>query len=46
MSKMAIPGRVRRKRGDGTKMPGKKTVSHGTFRCQRKPNSPKCKNKS
>lgn len=23
---------------------GKKTRSHGTFRCVRKPNSPKCKN--
>jgi len=40
MGKVAIPGRPTRKG-----RAGKKNLSHGTFRCRRKPNSPRCKNK-
>lgn len=44
MSKSPIPGRTMKKGADGRIVRGKKIVSHGTYRCQRKPNSPRCKN--
>lgn len=40
MSKVAIRGNVVRK-ARTVKGVGKKTVSHGTFRAKRKPNSPR-----
>lgn len=46
MSKQHIPGREHKKRQDGTRIKGHKIVSHGTYRCARKPNSPRCKNKA
>jgi len=42
MSKTAIPGRKVVKDNNGNKLSTKAT-SHGTFRCERKPNSPRCK---
>lgn len=46
MSKVAIPGRILRKGADGKRIAGRKIVSHGTFRCKRKPHSPRCRNMS
>lgn len=40
MSKTACVNNVQR-----AKAIGKKSVSHGTYRCKRKPNSPRCKGK-
>jgi len=45
MSKTAIPHRNRKTDPNGNKL-SRKHVSHGTFRCERKPNSPRCKNKA
>ena len=45
MAKMHIDGRSNKKHANGTRL-GAKNTSHGTYRCQRKPNSPRCKNKA
>lgn len=42
MSKMSIPGRDSKKDVNGNRL-GRKSVSHGTFRCSRHPNSKRCK---
>jgi hypothetical protein len=42
MGKVAIGNRKPVKDSNGNKLNGKAT-SHGTFRCVRKPNSPRCK---
>lgn len=45
MSKSAIPNIPQPKRnGSGKIVKVQKTVSHGTYRCKRKPNSKRCKN--
>ena len=45
MSKSAIPYVPKPKRnGSGKIVKVQKTVSHGTYRCKRKPNSKRCKN--
>ena len=45
MSKSAIPYVPKSKRnGSGKIVKVQKTVSHGTYRCKRKPNSKRCKN--
>ena len=45
MSKSAIPYIPQSKRnGSGKIVNEHKTVSHGTYRCKRKPNSKRCKN--
>jgi len=45
MSKTPIPGVKPGKRdASGSIIRLRKAVSHGTFRCKRKPNSPRCKN--
>jgi len=42
MSKTAVPGVVAKKDPNGNRL-AKKTLSHGTFRCKRHPNSKRCK---
>jgi hypothetical protein len=42
MSKTMIDGVTARRDQNGNKI-SKKSMSHGTYRCQRHPNSPKCK---
>ena len=45
MSKSAIPHVPQPKRnGSGKIVKVQKTVSHGTYRCKRKPNSKRCRN--
>ncbi len=45
MSKSAIPFVPKpKKNGSGKMVNEHKTVSHGTYRCKRKPNSKRCKN--
>ena len=45
MSKTPIPNVPQPKRDASGKVRKlRKSVSHGTFRCKRKPNSPRCKN--
>jgi hypothetical protein len=46
MAKTHIPGRAHKKRADGSRVRGKKIVSHGTYRCKRKPTSPRCRNQA
>jgi len=41
MSKNAIPGVKFKKDPNGNKL-SKKASSHGSYRCKRKPNSPRC----
>ena len=43
MSKTAIPGVSAKRDANGNKI-SKKSTSHGSYRCQRKPNSKRCKN--
>jgi hypothetical protein len=43
MSKTSIEGVKRRKDHNGNCI-SKKTLSHGTYRCKRHPNSKRCKN--
>ncbi|GEM_PF-3402225 len=45
MSKTVIAG-VKRKRGANGNNINKKSLSHGSYRCARKPNSKRCKNQS
>jgi len=45
MSKTMIDGVARRTDANGNKIT-KKSMSHGTYRCTRKPNSKRCKNKA
>jgi len=42
MSKIAIDGVKRKTDANGNKI-SKKSYSHGTYRCKRKPNSKRCK---
>lgn len=42
MSKSIIEGVVYKKDANGNKI-SKKRLSHGTYRCKRKPNSKKCR---
>ena len=41
MSKSIIPGIVTKKDNNGNKI-SKKRLSHGTYRCKRRPNSKRC----
>jgi hypothetical protein len=45
MSKTTIPGVTYKKDSNGNKI-SKKRMSHGSYRCKRKPNSPECLNGS
>jgi len=42
MSKTMIDGVARKRDANGNAI-SKKSMSHGTYRCQRKPNSKRCK---
>jgi hypothetical protein len=42
MSKNAIDGVIFKKDSNGNRL-SKKGMSHSTYRCKRKPNSPRCK---
>jgi len=42
MSKSQIEGLKRKTDANGNKI-SKKSTSHGSYRCKRKPNSPRCK---
>lgn len=42
MSKNSVPYVIVKKDQNGNKI-NKKRSSHGTYRCKRKPNSPRCK---
>jgi hypothetical protein len=42
MSKSAVPYVKQKKDQNGNKI-NKKRYSHGSYRCKRKPNSPRCK---
>jgi len=42
MSKTLIEGRTQRRDANGNRI-SKKSVSHGTYRCTRHPNSKRCK---